>query len=583
MEFKLDYIKDNESRNDISEFLNVSNIQNYNPIYNLFFKLNEANFNNIQLNEQFKINRIKKRTEHNIFTCDLHNTKDNTISTKDMFVKFAPIIDPTKYLIGKYDISNKKLFSLPTLEPTITSDILDNKKKNMFNSAYTDGFFSFLSSKLLHNHSVLNANDFYGSFVGNQLDFRCNVYDDIDYLCDSDFFHKHKEHLFTVDDAFYDDIDSGDSRNNKKKLKINNKNVSLSSIHAFTDDIYDNIFETTGENTSSLSEPNIICIDSIDITDECINLLHGGNRSKTNSSHSSCSSRTSITDNNNNDNELDSLDSDEESGEDSGGSSNESDINENIFAHISNFPVNIIALEKCHDTLDSYIMSEDITDQEWSAILLQVIFTLLIYQKTFQFTHNDLHTNNIMYNETDKQFIYYNFKNKYYKVPTFGKIWKIIDFGRAIYKFKSQTIYSDCFEKGEDADGQYNCEPFLNNTKTIIEPNMSFDLCRLGCSLFDFFIEDVENFKRSKLTPIQKIAVDWCYDDNNKNILYKKNGDERYPEFKLYKMIARTVHKHTPENQLEHDVFSNFQISRKKLNASHMKKVLHIDALPNYA
>ena len=60
MEFKLDYIKDNDSCGDISEFLNVSNIQNYNPIYDLFFKLNETNFNDIRLNEQFKVNNIKK-------------------------------------------------------------------------------------------------------------------------------------------------------------------------------------------------------------------------------------------------------------------------------------------------------------------------------------------------------------------------------------------------------------------------------------------------------------------------------------------------------------------------------------------
>jgi len=578
MEFKLDYIKDNSNNKNLFNILNVSNIQNYNPIYDVFFKLNENNFNNIQLNEQFKINTITKKIDHNIFTCDLKNSIDNTISTRNMFVKFAPIIDPTKYLIGKYDISNNNLFDLPSLKTREATDKINSKKTNSFNSAYTDGFFSFLSSKLLHNHSVLNANDFYGSFIANQVDFRCNVYDDVEYLSDSDFFHKHKDHLFSVDDTFYDDVEYSDSRNNKKKLKINNKNLSLSSVQAFSDDIYDNIFETNEDNIQPLIESNIECVDTIVLSDDCINLMKCGNNSRINSSRSSsCSSRTSITnDDNNSDTESISSDGDYS------GSSNESEINENIFAHISNFPVNIIALEKCDNTLDSYVMNEDITDIEWSAILLQVIFTLLIYQKTFHFTHNDLHTNNIMYNETEKQFMYYNFKNKYYKVPTFGKIWKIIDFGRAIYKFKSQTIYSDCFEKGEDADGQYNCEPFMNNNKPRLEPNMSFDLCRLGCSLFDFFIEDVENFKRSKLSPIQRVVVDWCYDDNDKNILYKKNGDERYPEFKLYKMIARTVHKHTPENQLEYEVFSNFQIGRKKLNASHMKKVLYIDNLPDY-
>ena len=49
-----------------------------------------------------------------------------------------------------------------------------------------------------------------------------------------------------------------------------------------------------------------------------------------------------------------------------------------------------------------------------------------------------------------------------------------------------------------------------------------------------------------------------------------------------YKMISRTVHKHTPENQLDHDVFSAFQLSKKKLNHSQVKKVLYINDLPNY-
>ena len=42
---------------------------------------------------------------------------------------------------------------------------------------------------------------------------------------------------------------------------------------------------------------------------------------------------------------------------------------------------------------------------------------------------------------------------------------------------------------------------------------------------------------------------------SNKNILYKKNGEERYPNFKLYKMIARTVHNKTPDDQLNTDIF----------------------------
>ena len=47
-------------------------------------------------------------------------------------------------------------------------------------------------------------------------------------------------------------------------------------------------------------------------------------------------------------------------------------------------------------------------------------------------------------------------------------------------------------------------------------------------------------------------------------------------------MISRTVSKHTPEKQLQHDVFASFQISKKKINNNQQKKILYIDNLPDY-
>jgi hypothetical protein len=225
------------------------------------------------------------------------------------------------------------------------------------------------------------------------------------------------------------------------------------------------------------------------------------------------------------------------------------------------------------------MLNNEVENKEWSAIFMQIIFTLLVYQKCFHFTHNDLHTNNVMYVETDKHNLVYHFDNKYYKVPTFGKIWKIIDFGRAIYKYKGQTLGSDSFAPNGDAATQYNCEPFYDSNKPKLEPNYSFDLCRFGCSLFDFFIDDIED-KEIVYDVLDKLIIEWCTDDNNKNILYKKNGEERYPEFKLYKMIERNVHNHTPQNQLKRDMFSKFITSKKKLNKNN--KVLFIDKLPCY-
>ena len=55
------------------------------------------------------------------------------------------------------------------------------------------------------------------------------------------------------------------------------------------------------------------------------------------------------------------------------------------------------------NTLDNYFENNDITNDEWKSILFQIIVTLYVYQKTYDFTHNDLHTNNIMYNTTPRK------------------------------------------------------------------------------------------------------------------------------------------------------------------------------------
>jgi hypothetical protein len=123
----------------------------------------------------------------------------------------------------------------------------------------------------------------------------------------------------------------------------------------------------------------------------------------------------------------------------------------------------------------------------------------------------------------------------------------------------------------------------LNESKPRIDPNPSFDLCRLGCSIYDFTIED-ESDKRDAF---QETIWRWCQDDNGKNVLYKRNGEERYPNFKLYKMIARNVHKHTPEAQLETPLFDKFRMNAKKAAKLDQAKVrewtVDIDTIPCYA
>ena len=97
-----------------------------------------------------------------------------------------------------------------------------------------------------------------------------------------------------------------------------------------------------------------------------------------------------------------------------------------------------------------------------------------------------------MYIETEETYLYYKINNITYKVPSYGKIYKIIDFGRSIYYYNNKLLCSDSFSSNGTAHTQYNFEPYYNSKKPIIMPNYSFDLCRLSCSLFDFICDDIQ-------------------------------------------------------------------------------------------
>ena len=576
-----------------NEFLDIENIQNYIPLYNNYFQLNNTNYNAINLNNSYRIENILEKINYNKFLgeiCDACNNKCN----KNVFVKFSPLIDPVKYMIGKYD-NSYNILELPKYFDNLEFDEIYNKKYKKIldfnNSAYVDGFFSFLSSCLLNNFNFINGLNYYGGFLGIKNKFKVDVSEDLEYLNDSDNFHKYKDKLFILDDNEKVRNYFSSTKKYRKPLLLkendNNENIldicDLNIEELNIEDCIANIVENENlekEKNSQEKDINLeIKDENLELTYENLNVLekesikssnHNTSKNETNKSGSgsTCSSRSSNTE---------STKSDENSDNEEYSSEEESSDEEEIFCTINKFPVEMIMLECCENTLDSYITSKKIKDDEWESIVLQILFTLITYQKVFHFTHNDLHTNNIVYNSTEKKFLYYKFNNTHYKVPTFGKIYKIIDFGRAIYKFKNKFICSDSYSEDGDASTQYNCEPYLNENKPRIDPNYSFDLCRLGCSLFDYFIEDLDDIKKLK-SPIKKIMIEWVFDDKNKNILYKNDGSERYPDFKLYKMIARTVHKHTPQNVIKKTVFDKYHIAKKKINNT--SSIFNIDELP---
>jgi hypothetical protein len=204
-------------------------IQNYNPLYSRFFDLNETNYNQIQLNQTYFVQNIIEHSSPN------HENNDGagddeavepiavnpnyleTIIVDDngeskhvpIFVKYSPLLDPIRYLSGKYDIQQERTMKLPNVLSDET--MCDPKLLDSNNASYVDGFFSYLTSKLLHNHGIVHGIDYYGSYLCKQREFSTNVFDDIEYLVGCEFFNKHENDLFTLDYSSMIDENSHES------------------------------------------------------------------------------------------------------------------------------------------------------------------------------------------------------------------------------------------------------------------------------------------------------------------------------------------------------------------------------------
>ena len=680
--FQLHYRKHKYTPDTIESAL-LYDIQNYIPIYSRFFDINESNYNGIQLNQKYYVQNIishptqiitdrsdsrgdaRDRDRDNERSHSLNHLEtiiadDNgNTSNVPMFVKYSPLLDPIRYLSGKYDTqADNKTRALPKYNST--PETCEDKILNTNNSSYADGFFSYLTSRALHEHGIVHGVDYYGSYLCKQREFSTNIFDDIDYLVGCSFFNTYENELFTIDYSQFGDDETGGGGdlsdiNISKLMKLRNKmkpmiGITGSDSYIQPDEDYSssktriNILDSVSDmdaavavafvdNTVTateciadttpveilelnLSEPFVETVVGAETADD-VSVLYPKNRTRDQNdtsdsdSSQSNSSYTTISDSeSDSESDADAVDqpasdsaiqvddssfhSASESESDSASGSYDSD-DEQIIVKINDFPVQAILLEKCVSTLDHIMMTDELTKEEWASILFQVIMSLVIYQKMFAFTHNDLHTNNVMFIETTEEFIYYIHENQYYKVPTYGRIFKIIDFGRAIYKFRSELICSDSFHPKGDAATQYNFPPYYNPEKPTVEPNFSFDLCRFACALFDYFIYDLRKVdKLCKSDPIIKLIVKWTMDDKGRNVLYKSSGEERYPDFKLYKMISRSVHNHIPSTEIHNPLFNEYKITYKKykkhaaLSAKFLKAgrnthiLMNVDTLPVY-
>lgn len=472
--------------------LGIKTSKNYIPIYETYFNLNETNYNSINLNQRFYVSALSGVLDRNNIQAAVvdafKSTSDSlTIVHKPIFIKFSPLIDPVKYMSGKYEPlnTNNQVLNIPTLSKLEKQG--HSKANDRNNAAYVDGFFSYLSSQVLNCHDFIHGLNYYGSFNAIKGDFYYNVIDDIEYLSDNPFFNTNKGILFDVEDIEYsDDSDDGDDGNDgndgggNRDRKLNAKEkqikdtrnrkpkINIDKLEDTSNDICDNIcddfaqisnelntiFSDSSDLTNSINIIPLmdsVTIDTKNISDLSDIILNKELNSKNNSSNysftsGSCSSRSSYTnddsttgsdcdiddtiislddnmvnvkqqsggdksnkkeknnkynnndnndeddndenslnyDDNDNDKDDDSNEDDKEEYDDYDEDEDDEDDDETLWATIKDYPVLAIMLEKCDNTLDSLMMQEkEMTENEWKSALMQIIMTLITYQKLF--------------------------------------------------------------------------------------------------------------------------------------------------------------------------------------------------------
>jgi len=344
----------------------LSKIQNYIPIYNRFFSLNDTNYNSINLNHKSHISNVRKINDK--FKCCIKSTergKEKEKENVDIFFKMAPLLDPFKYLIGKYDTNDPNLLMLPDNTSTETS--VNPKYVDVNNSAYVDGLFLYVTNFLLHEHGFINGVDYYGSFLAIKNDFKLNIFDDIDFLNESSFFKKNRNILYKVDD--FDnlfDIDNNSVALKPIKIQHNTSAGSCISLKSLNGELFENMFDdnnmaasetTSSETTSSFDAMTVVQLNDI----SCVNDI----QITTLRSNSSCSSTSSHTNDGDDDTEEDNTEENNKEDSDTEWSDESSYTEEVIEATIPMFPVQVICMENCENTFDDLILNNELSNDEW--------------------------------------------------------------------------------------------------------------------------------------------------------------------------------------------------------------------------
>ena len=564
--------------NEKDNFSNYLHLQRYHPALDIF-KIPESSLShkNLELSSKYHIASWSNQDETNQKIWNTTRTIYGSTTSEPCktFVKTVHLLNPIDLIKEKYTIPEHPL--LPQSENTWKKTLLKLHSHN--NQAYVDTVANFVLSAFRENNLTPHCVLYYGAATGISKKYQYNISLEYDTYRQCRWFWKgmksHSARLTVIRgdadveeipnfEEIYKDITScpfedTDSEVSEIELEpVTDKDVpeisDVESIKSFT---FDNI-EEDAQNVKDIFEIN-----------------------------KKVTKRVSLKKNESSSDEESSSDSDGLTSSEGSDESVELDLD--ICLEIPNMPVVLIYQEAQEGVMDNLLDKDEIDEHKrgsqgwearWIAWLFQVISVLSFLQNAICFTHNDLHSNNILWRKTDKKFLFYKAKDgTIWRVPTFGKIFTVIDFGRSIFRLGKHLWVSDDHWPDQEAGDQYNFGPFFDHTLPKNPPNPSFDLCRLSVSLLDGLFDEAPPKKKGKgvsimsqedswkvyetNSPLYNLLWSWTINKDGHTIYEDKNGDEKYEGFDLYVRIAHDIHNAVPKDQIHKPVFSQFKWKQK--------------------
>ena len=551
------------SEDEMNTFSNYTHLQRYHPAIDLF-KISDSVYShkNVELPSKYYIDSWGSQDAPKIWNTVRKNGSE--LEPCQTFVKVIHLLNPIDMIKEKYTCPDHPL--IPQSENTWKKTL--QKIHNHNNQAYVDTVANFVLSRFRELNLTPHCVYYYGAMTGISKSYQYNISNEYNTYRQCRWFwnglKSHNAHL-TVTSDIPEDLHEEITRCpfDDSDIELEDYNIEISDTESVNSYTFDNI-EENADNVNDIFEINNKIFGKLKL-DNDVKDIEGE------------------------EGECEEGEEGEYEGEGEGDEGDEySDDELDICLEIPNTPVILIYQEAQEGVLDN-LLEEELDGCErgsqkwearWIAWLFQIIAALSFLQNALCFTHNDLHSNNILWRKTDNKFLFYRGKDgTVWRVPTFGKIFSIIDFGRSIFRLGKHLWVSDDHWPDQDAGEQYNFGPFFDHTQPKVPPNPSFDLCRLSVSLIDGLFDKVPPKKKGKGVPIMSeedswkvyetssplynLLWNWTVDKNGHTIYQNENGDEKYEGFDLYIRIAHDVTNSVPKDQIHKPIFQQFKWKQK--------------------